>query len=1130
MKKLFDEKMLVTVICLSLQVFSLNIDDGRSTALSILNNLGRKAGITVLPVETEDGLAKGFLSQSSMTVWVTAPDRTQFKNLRTNLDGTGALGRRIYLDIGSTQKLAFPDNYVDLIVITNLNDNTIKEIKFDEIRRVLNPGGKAWIGRTVSEGNFLTDAGIQNVISSIPNALKISDNSGKWIVITKESQIGVDQWTHALHGPDNNPSSNDTLLKFPFLPHWRAKPYFNVERQGVTVTGGGRAYVAINDAASWGKDCYLKLRTYRIYNGQVLWKLNIRKQVNAPEVNVKSIMAASDQYLYVIVNDTLREYNGETGTLNRNIFIDNSTARLKWMCLSDGLAYVGIGDTMVDSVSDNGWNKFYFIKSIKAIALNNLTVAWTHTENTLIDVRDIGIIDKKMFVSVRNSRIFCLNSLTGTQIWVNTKPEVVNPISALRTVASWPVGGASGFLCSPQGLFVCNPEKKYLLSLSPTTGDILWQTEASGGRMQAKVLGGNGILFNRDVADQTKKSWNVFTKAEEPLYKNIPLGAGCGIISYSKDGIFGNSGGQSYNFPKQTGLKELPYKTDCGTGAIISDGLMLMTNSTSCTCFPNRGMNADGSAGTFSIYQQAVETECLEKGEVWNQYVDPLKEDSLDWPVYRGNSKKSSSTKATIPYSQLKLLSTYTPAFPYDSVLTPLPSAPDTFDQLSTQPVVVGNFIYWGGTDGYLRCYDISQSRLLWSQYTSGRIIASPTVSDGYVYVGSMDGYVYCYEAIKGRLAWRFRGAPVERRISFYGQLASTWPILTGVEIYNGKAYFAAGHLSQHGVYVYELNAKTGALIWQNNSSGSYLDTLNRRGISVSGGLLIVGNKLWVKSQTGRCGIFNLENGLLDSLPAGLKGRDGGPSKRGHEIGLIDDNHVVLGGRYPFMDFNERASIRGHVGYDFLRLDNNKAPLYAQVGLILNSNVLAWNETNIIIPSKGSENYVEKWNKVNAMRLVDSLQQANSNPANYQWWQEFSVRQRYNENDTNPTPLMQWRKKMELNGVALSKDLLVTLNASMENKWADQSTWKWYLTVFRTETMDTLYKSLLPSIPLHNGLAISRRGDIIVAMKSGSILIYGKEIPTTGVAESKDEDAFMKPASKGKLEKALQRAIEEGIR
>ena len=107
---------------------------------------------------------------------------------------------------------------------------------------------------------------------------------------------------------------------------------------------------------------------------------------------------------------------------------------------------------------------------------------------------------------------------------------------------------------------------------------------------------------------------------------------------------------------------------------------------------------------------------------------------------------------------------------------------------------------------------------------------ASPAWWQGRLYVGSQDGWVYCLRADAGRLVWRFRGAPHERQMIFYGRPQSLWPIAGGVIVEDGKVQFCAGRCAHDRVFVWSLDARTGAVLWQNDRAGRAVEVTGPAG------------------------------------------------------------------------------------------------------------------------------------------------------------------------------------------------------------------------------------------------------------------------------------------------------------
>ncbi len=137
-----------------------------------------------------------------------------------------------------------------------------------------------------------------------------------------------------------------------------------------------------------------------------------------------------------------------------------------------------------------------------------------------------------------------------------------------------------------------------------------------------------------------------------------------------------------------------------------------------------------------------------------------------------------------------------------------------------TAPVISRQRVFVAGKDGVLTSLDLKSGDCEYRVFTGGMIHFPPAMRKGKGYLGSGDGWMYCFDQHSGGLLWRFRAAPRERRIPVYGALCSTWPVAGGVLVEDGKAYFAAGIANYDGTHVYALNADSGQVLWENNTSG----------------------------------------------------------------------------------------------------------------------------------------------------------------------------------------------------------------------------------------------------------------------------------------------------------------------
>ena len=142
-----------------------------------------------------------------------------------------------------------------------------------------------------------------------------------------------------------------------------------------------------------------------------------------------------------------------------------------------------------------------------------------------------------------------------------------------------------------------------------------------------------------------------------------------------------------------------------------------------------------------------------------------------------------------------------------------------TSGYVNSSPAVASGAVYVGSADGGLYAVNKDTGKLRWRFKTGSRVVSSPAVSDGNVYFGSYDGNFYAVDAATGDLKWKFKTGG-ERRFQgthLHGSLPApeTMPdpfdvYLSSPAIWHGAVYFGSGD-----GYVYALNAKSGALVWQ---------------------------------------------------------------------------------------------------------------------------------------------------------------------------------------------------------------------------------------------------------------------------------------------------------------------------
>ena len=202
-------------------------------------------------------------------------------------DAAGLYGRRIFvaksphpLPLSQRERgegaIGLANNVADAaIVLDDPQDAPPKA----ELFRVLRPGGKALVG----------------------------DNFWEKLV-----PLGMDDWSHHYHGPDNNPQSRDKLARAPLLMQFIAEPRFAPGPQSV-VAAAGRVFMALGHVA-WHQHEEPVVNTLIAVNGlngTLLWKYPLRPGIMVD----RSTMIATPTTLYLANDSSCKLLDAASGKL-----------------------------------------------------------------------------------------------------------------------------------------------------------------------------------------------------------------------------------------------------------------------------------------------------------------------------------------------------------------------------------------------------------------------------------------------------------------------------------------------------------------------------------------------------------------------------------------------------------------------------------------------------------------------------------------------------------------------------------------------------------------------------------------------------------------------------------------------
>ncbi len=253
---------------------------------------------------------------------------------------------------------------------------------------------------------------------------------------------------------------------------------------------------------------------------------------------------------------------------------------------------------------------------------------------------------------------------------------------------------------------------------------------------------------------------------------------------------------------------------------------------------------------------------------------------SYDWPMWRYDANRSAASPQELA-DTLHLL--WVREYPK---LTPTWDDPLNQDLMQFdkvyEPVVHGKTLFIGSNaSDCLIAVDTETGAEKWRFYVGGPVRFPAVAANQRVYFVSDDGYLYCVNAETGEQNWKFQGMPSDGKILGNERLISTWPARGGPVLKDGIVYFGAGIWPFMGVFIYALDAETGEVVWENDSTGSkyMLQPHNSpayAGVAPQGNLVVAGDKLLVPCGRSVPACFDLKTGALQYYHLAKHNKTGG--------------------------------------------------------------------------------------------------------------------------------------------------------------------------------------------------------------------------------------------------------------
>lgn len=1033
-------------------------------------------GDAMLPIE----LARS----SELLVHVRQDDPEIAAQIRSIADQAGLGIDRLAVDIGPLERLPYADLMIDVVVVPGATNQLLGRLSIAEVARVLRPEGRGIIGNwsgsqtalTSDELNQWNDHSIAGLTYEVrlgrqaQTDRETADAPGIAARLRTAPLDGAGDWSHWEHSPDNNPVSEDAIIKAPYMTQFMAKPYY-IAIPSITTAAAGRTFLAIGHIAHHRRewDNMNRLIARNGYNGAILWQRDL------PEgylVHRSAFIATRDTF-YMIDGDHALMLDPETGKTQGRLTIPGVFGDWKWMAIKDNVLYMLAGkkDSGVETTKGDrefgGWSwadlsTGYYAKPrvpwgfgsvLAAYDLKERKVLWKHDEpEQPIDGRAMSMRDGKVYFYCPDKYLAAVDALTGDVLWTNDDQTTLGLIEQAGEGLTSTPGFRSACLAvaTPQALILQGQTRMNVVAVSTSDGKQLWTKQKVTNNPNAIYVDDKIILGVGDGGNHV---------AIDPVSGDVVEDLGfrkraCTRLTACSDSFFVRGEGTlRYDRESQQVMIDGAARPACNDGALPANGL-LYVGPWQCDCNLSLiGRIAKCSAGDFRFDYNASDDERLEV--TGNQVTAEIEVSDNDWPTYRGNNDRSSSTSVRIPDAATEQWR-YRP----DQAFTP------------TAAIAAGGMVFVNGFDGKVRALDAGNGNLRWQFKTPGAIRQPPTIDDGRLYAGSGDGRVYALDAASGELLWRYRAAPVERLINVYGSLGSTWPVNSGVLVRDGIAYFAAGIIDHDGTYVYGVDAKTGQLRWQNNSSG-HLNEQLRKGVSVQGNLTVSGDRLLLAggNQVSPAP-FNLSTGECLAGPID----QGQPkSNNGRFCGLFLGEYPIVGGRILY-SAADNVSTKGS-----FTLSVGNRPMTLSFGGI----PPAWDQSCVAMVNflYGELTVCDTQKVLQTLSDPPRLQQGDR-PGRRSLADDFA-----SSGATRWTTTLGESNKFAALSMVLGPNAVLAV-VQQQQKYRAQP--QWFLAAFDKEKGRRLWQQELPGEPLPDGLLVDRDGRAVVTLLDGTLVCYGR--------------------------------------
>jgi len=771
-----------------------NAEKAADSAADILAAAGVKGGLVVHLGAGDGKLTAALHAGRGYLVHGLETDAGQVAEARKHIHSIGLYGP-VSVEQFDGKALPYVDNLVNLLVVSDDSG-----VPGDEMLRVLTPRG---------------------VMLHVNPKSEIRDPRS-----VKPVPDGIDDWTHYLHGPDNNAVADDTAVGPPRHLQWVGGPRWSRHHEHLSsmnamVSAGGRIFYVMDEGsrASIQLPPKWKLIARDAFNGTILWKRDLPTWYvhtyplkSGPADLPRRLVAVGERvYVPLGIDQPLSVLDAATGKTLRTY--DQSRAAEEVLVAGD--VVLALANPDVPKVDRFEWDEpICWWVNYKAIYAR----AWNRKTRTLLAMKpDSGEVlwrvedsvapltlaaDNRQVVYHDGDKVVCLDRASGKVRWTSDTLGVKD--------SRFSTEFASTLVLAEDVVLFAGGDRK-MTALAAADGETLWQARhhRAGHMSPEDVLVVGGLAWTGGLADREKN--NVWTgydlhtgevKREfAPDIKSYWFHQRCHKSKATVD----------YLLPSRTGIEFVDWRQEswlrnhwvrgaCLYGIMPCNGLVYAPQHP-CACYIETKLNGLNALASARPALEAVdEATRLEKGPA---YSSPIPQSAIRdpqsgaWPTYRCDNGRGGAV-ATRVGSDLER--DWQVAI--GGRLSALTAA--------------GGTCFVSAIDRHtIYALDGATGDVRWTFTAGARVDSPPTVCRGRVFFGCNDGYVYCLRADNGGLVWRYLAAHGRDRMTAMGRVESVWPVHGSVLVQAGSVYCVAGRSAflDGGMRFCRLDAATGRLL-----------------------------------------------------------------------------------------------------------------------------------------------------------------------------------------------------------------------------------------------------------------------------------------------------------------------------